>query len=107
MSDYDLITSLTQASIERHLKALWEAARRRLSYAAGKKMTEELQLETCISQFSFVHKDYEEEVFFFANFDAPKLQLICREGSQSAILYLQLKEGHLKTLGTGMSLQPG
>ncbi|KAL5504464.1 hypothetical protein ACEPAH_7125 [Sanghuangporus vaninii] len=110
--DFDLAVALTQGSINSHFKALWEFSRRRLSLATSNSKlktwsNQELQRDTCLASFSFVHVDHKEEEFFCADFEAPKIQLVCKEGSQKAILYLYLKKGHLKTLGSGKSLKPG
>ncbi|KAI5120808.1 hypothetical protein M0805_003206 [Coniferiporia weirii] len=106
-ADFDVVTAMTQGSINAHFKALWDLARRRSELSATFKPSESPDLETvtCLAEFSVTHVD-SDEAFFSSSFDAPKVQLVCKEGSYSVILYLHLADGYLKTLGPEKSLQP-
>jgi len=108
-SEFDIVTSVTQGSINSTFRAWWEIARKAY-HKLGKRSTwerVEIERETCIADYSFVHEKHGDEVFFSASFLAPKVQLICREGSQSVIVYFNIQSGFLKTLGQEKALQPG
>ncbi|THH00496.1 hypothetical protein EW145_g7068 [Phellinidium pouzarii] len=108
--DFDFVNSLTQGSINAHFRELWNLGCRRL-IVGGKKLktweSSEIEMETCLADFSFVHPEHGDEIFFSSSFAPPKVQLVCKEGSYSVIFYLHLNQGYLKTLGTGKALQPG
>ncbi|KAI5120814.1 hypothetical protein M0805_003211 [Coniferiporia weirii] len=108
-ADFDFVTAVTQGSINTHFKELWEHARRRFKLSKTTKTWEstELEMETCLADFSFVHPNHGDEVFFASSMAPVKVQLVCSEGSYRVIFYLHLVEGYLKTLGAGKSLQPG
>lgn len=104
---YDMISTVTQGSINAHFKSLWESASHRVHLLGEKRQSwtsQADQLESCLADFSFVHG---EEVFFSSGFKQPKVQIMCTEGSQKAILYLFLDKGYMRTLGYRKSLLPG
>ena len=109
MKDFDFVTAVTQGAINAHFKQLWLTAYRRLRGLGDKKRTwesKEIEEETSLVDYSFVHHEHGDEVFFSASFTAPKVQLICHEGSHKVIFYLHLTQGYLKTLGPGKGYNP-
>ncbi|KLO12433.1 hypothetical protein SCHPADRAFT_420281 [Schizopora paradoxa] len=107
--DFDIVTAVTQGSINAAFKALWEAAGRRVRNLGSRHTWENVTTErdTCIADYSFVHEHHGEEVFFSANFGAPKVQLICSEGSHKVMVYFTIQEGYFKMLGQNKCLMPG
>ncbi|THU95309.1 hypothetical protein K435DRAFT_839574 [Dendrothele bispora CBS 962.96] len=108
-SDFDIVTSVTQGSVNSTFYTWWEAAHNRF-IKLGKRHTwesVEIERDTCLADYSFVHEQHADEVFFSASFLAPRIQLICKEGSQSVLLYFNIQSGFLRTLGQGKTLQPG
>lgn len=109
MCGFDVITAVTQGSINLHLKHAYDSARQRCTTLGSTHTwsSAEIEMGTCMAGWTYVHKDHGDEAFFNASFDAPRLQLLCSEGSQKAILYLTIREGHLRVLGPNRSLLPG
>jgi hypothetical protein len=108
MCGFDVITAVTQGSVNLHLSLLYDASRTKHEGLCGKQQTWsccEIEIDTCLADWSFVTKETGDHVFFASSFDAPKLQLITSEGSQKAIFYLFLREGYLRSLGACKSLQ--
>lgn len=108
--DFDIVTAVTQGSINTHFRTIWETARRKVTSLGTRLRTyssTELELETCLSEYSVVHPDHGDEVFFTASFGAPQVQLVCSEGSHSVVFYLLLQEGRLKTLDSHKHLNHG
>ncbi|PAV23026.1 hypothetical protein PNOK_0009300 [Pyrrhoderma noxium] len=97
--DFDLITALTQRSINNYFRQLWETANKRYN---EKKIYES---ESSLASFTHHNKELGES-FFTSTFLEPKVQLNCEEGSKSVILYITLDEGQLKPLDLNRNLQP-
>lgn len=106
---FDFVSALTQGGINEHFKTLWEVAQKRFNSKGDFKTwsSVDFEEEVCLADYSFVHPDHGEEVFFASSFAPPKVQLRCKDGSYSVIFYVHLMEGYLKTLGLGKTLQPG
>ena len=110
MHGFDIITGVTQASINAHLRTLWESAHRHYECLGEKTKTwstTQIEYDTCQADWSYIHRDHGEEIFFCSSFDAPKIQLLCAEGSQKVRFFLSLKEGYMRLLGEKRSLLPG
>ncbi|KLO12543.1 hypothetical protein SCHPADRAFT_410840 [Schizopora paradoxa] len=107
--EFDIVTAVTQGSINAAFKAIWEAAERRARNLGSRHTWENLTTErdTCIADYSFVHEHHGEEVFFSATFGAPKVELVCYEGSHKAIVHFTIQDGYFKTLGENKCLMPG
>ncbi len=107
--DFDTVTAVTQGSINSAFSALWEAARKRVK-ALGSRHTWEnytTERDTCIADYSFTHEHHGEEIFFSACFEAPQVQLFCRDSSHKVMVYFTIGEGFFKTLGQNKCLLPG
>ncbi len=107
--EFDIVTAVTQGSINTAFFALWEAAQKRVE-ALGSRHTWEnhtTERDTCIADYSFTHEQHGEEIFFSGSFGAPKVQLMCNEGSHKVLVYFTVQQGFFKTLGQNKSLLPG
>ncbi len=60
--------------------------------------------KTCIAEYSIANQD---TVYFHAKFSAPRIQLICEEGSSKAILYLTIEDGHWTPIDRGRAAKSG
>ncbi len=109
--NYDQIFAVTQGAINVHFKKLWQLATQKLKSLATNVRTyssKELEIETCLAEYSLTHHEHGEEVFFNASFGEPQIQLICNsDDSKSVVFYLSLRGGFLKTLATGKKFVKG
>ena len=108
MHGFDTIMAVTQHNINTHFKSLHAQAQQRYVKLGSRHAwsTSEIETETCLADWSYVHEEYQESVFFHSTFDAPRIQLVCNEGSQRAIFILSLRDGFLRPLGKDKSLEP-
>ena len=75
---FDIVTAIAQGSINNNLRTLWKLP------------------GSCLSEWRF-------EELFHASFSAPKVQLLCDladSRSNKVILYINLRQGFLTTLGS-------
>ena len=80
---FDFVSALTQGGINAHFKALWEAAQKHFAAKGNFKTwsSADFEEEVCLADYSFVHQNHGEEIFFASSFAAPKVQLRCKDGS--------------------------
>lgn len=82
---FDQVSVVTQNTINTQIKQLWETAK--------------------LAEYDYAEGGH---VYFHASFVAPKVQLLVKESEQhQALIYIQIKDGHLKTLGNNKSLASG
>lgn len=97
--DFDFISAITQHGVNAHYKTLWEAAH--LRYQVAPDSAPE---DICLSSFTFRDSQLGNTIFFRTEFDSPQVQL--RVDTRSIILYIHLKNGALKQLGSRNALDP-
>jgi hypothetical protein len=92
---YDTVTTISQASINEHFAALFRQ-HHQASWKGG----------VVLSEWSYT---FGNEVFFKAVYDkAPRIQLVFSEPTKcKAVLYLFVKEGHLKVVHPDVTLPRG
>jgi len=93
-SEFDIVTAVTQGSINTGFHSRWDAASAFVKKLGQRKIWEDAEVtsKTCVAEYSFADLD---AIHFHAKFSAPRVQLVCEEGSHKAILYLMIEEGHL------------
>ena len=100
--DFQLVTSLTQESINSNFAVLWNSARRIHEDRTNGRTTgavdkQQLQLQTCLAYFSY---EKEGGSIFEAKFTAPKVELLFKEGLLRARLFLHMSSGRSKPEGS-------
>lgn len=108
MHGFDTVMAVTQHNINLHLKSLHAHAQQRCSALRGRQTwsSQEMETETALAEWSFVHPEHGDAVFFRAAFDTPKIQLDCHEGSRKVMFFLSLRDGFLRPLNRDRQLQP-
>jgi hypothetical protein len=74
---YDMITTITQGSINDHFRCLWKASQ---------------SARSCLASWAY-------EKFFEASFGALQLQFPCDSESNTVVVYVDLRKGFLTNLG--------
>ncbi|TFY65090.1 hypothetical protein EVG20_g5713 [Dentipellis fragilis] len=97
----DFATSVTQGALNKQWKLLWaQAAQKAEAFGVHAERSLKEVLSLCLADYIF---ERDGHVLFTASFGAPQVRLVCEPDSKKVILYFNLKEGYLKTLGADKS----
>lgn len=105
-SEFDIVTSVTQNSINVGFYSRWDAALAYIKKLGHRNAWEDVEAisKICVAEYAIPNQD---SVDFYAKFSAPKVQLVCKEGSSKVILYLMIEEGHLLPRDKGQPSKAG
>ena len=105
LQDFDFIMTVTQHSINEHLKALYDQAVKKIEQQKDQRTDDSVLKGIHLAQYKLFDKEGSQELFS-VTFAAPQVQLLCVEDRRKAIFRLNLRNGFLKTLGPSKSYKP-